>query len=244
VASGLAIDRLADAAGRSRPPSLDELVATIERSNSDIRREARSQSDLVGMGTTCTVVVIDEAIGVAHVGDSRAYRFREDELVQLTDDHSLVASMVRQGLMAPADAMADGRRNIITRALGADDAVSVDVVTVDRRAGDRLLLCSDGLHGQVDDAAIAAVLREEADPNAAADRLVELANAAGGDDNVTVIVIDVDANGAADPDAPPDSGPRRPRRVVLRAVLLVIAVIAVIAVALAIWLWVTSTRAV
>ena len=81
------------------------------------------------MGTTCTVVVIDEAVHVAHVGDSRAYRLRDGELVQLTDDHSLVASMVREGLMTPADAMTDGRRHVITRALGADEEVKVDVVT-------------------------------------------------------------------------------------------------------------------
>ena len=248
VASALAIDLLEAAAGRTPAPSLDEIVATIEQSNADIRREARSRADLVGMGTTCTVVVIDEAIHVAHVGDSRAYRLRDGELIQLTDDHSLVASMVREGLMAPADAMADGRRNIITRALGADDGVKVDVVTVDRRAGDRLLLCSDGLHGQVEDPAIAAVLREEVDPGAAADRLVELANAAGGDDNVTVIVIDPDELDAGVEDAtdqvePARSGSRR-RRVGLRVVLLVLLAVAAIALAIALWLSVGSSPAV
>ena len=118
VASGLAIDLLADAAERTPTPSLDEVVTTIETSNAAIRREARSRADLSGMGTTCTVIVVDAAIHVAHVGDSRAYRLRDDELVQLTDDHSLVATLVREGIMAPADALTDGRRNIITRALG------------------------------------------------------------------------------------------------------------------------------
>ena len=198
VASGLAIDLLADAAERTPTPSLDDVVTTIETSNAAIRREARSRADLSGMGTTCTVIVVDAAIHVAHVGDSRAYRLRDDELVQLTDDHSLVATLVREGIMAPADALTDGRRNIITRALGADDEILVDVVTVDRRVGDRLLVCSDGLHGQVADAAIAAVLREETDPGRAADRLVDLANTAGGDDNVTVIVIDPDDIDVAD----------------------------------------------
>ena len=144
------------------------------------------------MGTTCTVVLLDRAMTVAHVGDSRAYRLRGERLEQLTDDHSLVATMVREGIIDPADAATDGRRNIITRALGAEDEVRVDVVTSDLAPGDRLLLCSDGLHGQVDDAAIASALRDEPDPAAAVNRLISLANAAGGEDNVTVIVIDPD----------------------------------------------------
>jgi protein phosphatase len=137
-------------------------------------------------------MVVDGAITVAHVGDSRAYRLRGERLEQLTDDHSLVATMVRDGIMDPADAATDGRRNIITRALGAEDQVRVDLVTSDLAPGDRLLLCSDGLHGQVDDATIATVLRDEPDPAVAVDRLIALANAAGGEDNVTVIVIHPD----------------------------------------------------
>src|SRR3954467_11123581 len=193
VASGLAIELLDAIAGRLPAPSEDEVVATIERSNAAIRDEAGSRSDLAGMGTTCTVVIVDSSIHVAHVGDSRAYRFRGGKLVQLTDDHSLVASMVREGVISSAEALVDGRRNIITRALGADDDTHVDVAAADRQPGDRILISTDGLHGQVDDAAIAGVLTEETDLRVAADRLVGLANAAGGDDNVTVIVIDPDA---------------------------------------------------
>jgi protein phosphatase len=201
------------------------------------------------MGTTCTVVVVDAAIHVAHVGDSRAYRYRDGLLVQLTDDHSLVASMVRQGIIAPADAMTDGRRNIITRALGAEEQVGVDVATADLAAGDRLLLCSDGLHGQVDDAVIAAVLRDELDPGLAADRLVGLANAAGGDDNVTVIVIDPDALVAAHAEEAPagDAGatigvsPGPPRSRARRtAVLLVLLVLVIVVLAIVTWRWAGS----
>lgn len=246
VASGIAIDLLEDTADRTATPSLDDVVATIEASNAAIRLEARTRAELVGMGTTCTVVVVDTAIHIAHVGDSRAYRFREGELVGLTDDHSLVASMVREGLMTPADAMTDGRRHVITRALGADDQVKVDVVTADRRAGDRLLLCSDGLHGQVGDEAIATVLRDGADPGDTADRLVELANAAGGDDNVTVIVIDPDAltpvgatETASAPTAPEPRRGRRRRTAVLLIVLVL--VVAIILLAVAGWLWYRST---
>ena len=243
VASGLAIALLEDATDAAAVPDTDQIVEAIERSNAAIRREARLQTDLAGMGTTCTVVVVDTAIHVAHVGDSRAYLFRDGRLRQLTEDHSLVASMVREGILDPVDALTDRRRNILTRALGAEDQVRVDVVSADRAAGDRLLLCSDGLHGQVADAAIATVLRDTLDPADAADGLIGLANAAGGDDNVTVVVIDpdalvragdgrsqADAAAATDgstPIATPDPGRRRRRasRVVLLLVLLVLAIL-------------------
>ncbi|MFL5674456.1 MAG: Stp1/IreP family PP2C-type Ser/Thr phosphatase [Chloroflexota bacterium] len=253
VAARLAIDLLEEAVASTPAPSPDDIVDAIERSNAAIRREARLRADLAGMGTTCTVVVVDAEIHVAHVGDSRAYRYRDGGLVQLTDDHSLVASMVRDGMIAPADALTDGRRNIITRALGAEDEIRVDVTTADRARGDRLLVCSDGLHGQVDDAAIAAVLGEEREPPAAADRLVALANAAGGDDNVTVIVIDADAlvgaategqpTSPATADPPPaDAATRAPRRGRGKRVAgLVLLVLVLIAVAIAIWLSAAST---
>ena len=255
VASELAISLLDETADRSPVLGTDSLVDALERSNAAIRREARLRADLAGMGTTCTVAVLDGEIHIAHVGDSRAYRFRAARLEQLTDDHSLVASMVREGRMDPAAAMTDGRRNIITRALGAEDQVRVDVVSADLAPGDRLLLCSDGLHGQVDDAAIATVLRDEPDPARAVDRLIGLANAAGGEDNVTVIVIDPDmmADAAspavavalavdddqqesADAAKRTDDSPipaRRPRRAIALFLLLVIAAIAV---AIAGWL--------
>jgi len=248
VASELAIGLLDEAAGRTPEMETDDVVETIERSNAAIRREARLRSDLAGMGTTCTVVVLDDAIHVAHVGDSRAYRLRGDRLDQLTDDHSLVASMVREGIIDAADAMTDDRRNIITRALGAEDQIRVDVVTADLAPGDRLLLCTDGLHGQIGDAAIAGVLRDESDPGRAADRLVDLANAGGGEDNVTVIVIDPAAlvipasatvETAADgPRAADETGPheqpedgrarsgRRSRRWFVMLLLLVVAAVA------------------
>jgi serine/threonine protein phosphatase PrpC len=228
VASGIAIELLDAIAGRMPPPSEPEIVDAIERSNGAIRDEARSRADLAGMGTTCTVVVIDAAIHVAHVGDSRAYRLSDGRLVQLTDDHSLVASMVRDGVISSEEALVDGRRNIITRALGAEDEVHVDVISADRRPGDRILVCSDGLHGQVDDAAIAAVLRDEKDPRVAADRLVSLANAAGGDDNVTVIVIDPDALVEVAEDPPSNAGRRRTAFVLILLSLIVI-VVAIVA---------------
>lgn len=192
VASQLAMDGISEVADAG--PVLDEsrLVSAIEGANSVIRRQARDHPELSGMGTTCTAVVITDRIRIAHVGDSRAYRFRDGRLDQLTRDHTLVASLVAEGIIDPDEARTDGRRNIITRALGADDEVRVDRLETDVAPGDRLMLCTDGLHGQVDDAAIAAVLAEATSPDDAAERLVDLANAAGGDDNVTVVVVDID----------------------------------------------------
>jgi protein phosphatase len=193
VASALAIDLLERASAESGGMESDMIVEALERSNAAIREHARRHRALAGMGTTCTVAVVaDGVVHVGHVGDSRAYRFRTGDLEQLTEDHSLVASMVRDGVLDPAEARSDARRNIITRALGAEDHVRVDVVDADLASGDRIVLCSDGLSGQVPDAAIAAALAEEPDPRRAVDRLIALANGAGGDDNVTVIVIDPD----------------------------------------------------
>ncbi len=161
---------------------------------------------------------------------------------QLTEDHSLVAALVREGRLDPDAAARDPRRHVITRALGAEDGIRVDLVTVDRLAGDRFLLCSDGIHGQLDDATIAGVLATTSDPGAAADELVSLADAAGGEDNATVIVIDADrvapAIRAASPvgaDAPVQDVPRRSRRGVAARSAAALIVLALIAAA-AVWL--------
>jgi protein phosphatase len=241
IAAELAIGQLVSALPPGARPDGAVLVETIERANAAIRLESRSRPDRAGMGTTCTVLAVGEAITIAHVGDSRAYRYRAGRLEQLTEDHTLVATLVREGQLDPAAASADPRRHVITRALGADDDVTVDLVVVDRRPGDRFLLCSDGIHGQLDDAAIERVLAGEADPGAAADRLVALADAAGGHDNATAIVIDPDRlgglPGGAEPNAsvyPAAVRRRGGRRPVTGVVALVIGVAAVAA--LAAWL--------
>jgi len=193
VASALAIDLLERASVESDGTDPGAIVDALERSNAAIREQARAHRHLHGMGTTCTVAVVaDRVVHIGHVGDSRAYRHRAGGLEQLTEDHSLVASLVRDGTLDPDAARSDARRNIITRALGAEERVDVDVVSAELEPGDRIMLCSDGLSGQVGEDAMAAVLDAEPDPRRAVDRLVDLANEAGGDDNVTVIVIDPD----------------------------------------------------
>ena len=141
------------------------------------------------MGTTGVALLLepDGRAWVANVGDSRAYRLRDGRLEQLTLDHSLVAELVRRGMLTAEEAQVHPRRNEVLRSLGVEAEVSVDVTAVDVQAGDQYLLCSDGLSGVVDDQEIAAVLIAEA-PADAVRRLVDAANERGGPDNVTVLI--------------------------------------------------------
>ena len=192
VASSTAIETIAqhlDHASAADPQTLAQLV---HEANSAVWSKAQSDASLSGMGTTCTLVYVDEGRAhVAHVGDSRAYRLRGEELERLTEDHTLVARMVKEGRLRPEDAEHHPQRSIITRALGVDSDVSVDLTTVELAEGDRLLLCSDGLTSMIDEPDISAVLRHEPNAQAAADALVDLANNAGGEDNITVVIIDL-----------------------------------------------------
>jgi protein phosphatase len=126
---------------------------------------------------------------IAHVGDSRAYLLRAGELRQVTEDHTLVGRMVSEGRLRAEEAQHHPQRSIITRALGVDSDVDVDVVSVELQDGDRLLLCSDGLSSMIEPSEIGDALASDPDPQNVADSLVEQANAAGGDDNITVVVV-------------------------------------------------------
>lgn len=144
----------------------------------------------VRMGTTFTgILVLEDRLAVAHVGDSRAYLLRGGRLDQLTHDHTLVNELVDSGAMTREEAESSRLRNILSRALGGEERVVVDGRLVAAKAGDTLLLASDGLHGVVRDRDIAAVLLGERDLTRAATKLVERANDAGGPDNVTVVLI-------------------------------------------------------
>jgi len=190
VASRMAIDLLGPLVGSGDAPPAHRLVRAIEEANRQIHETARVDSTLEGMGTTvvCLLLARHGEAHVAHVGDSRLYRLRADAVAPLTEDHSLVATLVRQGVIAPEEARTDPRRNQILRALGVRKEVEVDVAPVDPRPGDTFLLCTDGLHGLVEDDAIHALLAAIPDPEAGVSSLIDAANRAGGTDNVTCML--------------------------------------------------------
>ncbi len=209
VADGMGGHRAGEVASATALEALRAAIASgtglgdaITNANTAVHDKSAADTELTGMGTTLTAVVPDgHGILVGHVGDSRAYLLRDGELRQLTTDHSLVEELVREGRLTEQEAAVHPQRSIITRALGVDEAVEVDVYSVPLEAGDRLLLCSDGLTTMLRPDDIAGLLRRESDPTRAANLLVDAANAAGGEDNITTIVIDVEEDGI-DPLAP------------------------------------------
>ena len=184
VASRLAVETL-----RERAAAGDSLSEAAAEANRRIFKLAVENPDHAGMGTTLTALrLAGERAELAHVGDSRAYLLRDQAMTQLTDDHSLVGEWMREGTMTPEEAMASRYRSVLSRALGTEDEVEVDHEEVDLRAGDVLLLCSDGLSGTVPDDKIKAALLGRA-PEEAARRLVREAKSRGGHDNITVVVV-------------------------------------------------------
>jgi serine/threonine protein phosphatase PrpC len=182
--------------GRGLPEGPPEraLKQTIEDANRMIHKLARQDSNLAGMGTTTTAAILDEEaeeVAIGHVGDSRAYRLRRGKLERLTRDHSLVEEMKRKGQLTEAQAEDHPQRSIITRALGPEPEVEVDLQTVPAQAGDIFLICSDGLTTMLDDDHIERILvRATSMPNAVR-ALVDEANRAGGRDNISVIAFKV-----------------------------------------------------
>jgi PPM family protein phosphatase len=194
VASRVALERLSEVARDDGPENgiPERLREGMHEANRAVHDRASKDRRLTGMGTTLTAVIAGkDRIFLAHVGDSRAYLFRGGDLRLLTEDHTLVQRMVREGRLTPEQAEIHPQRSVLTRALGIDDQLEVDQATLETTAGDRLLLCSDGLTGMVEDEEILKILSAHTDPQAASDALVEAANAAGGQDNITTIVLDV-----------------------------------------------------
>jgi PPM family protein phosphatase len=179
------------------------LRAIARMANARIHRLAQTDSSRSGMGTTLTAAMVeDDEVSFAHVGDSRAYVFRDGELKLLTSDHSLVEELRRQGRLTPEQAEDHPQRSIITRALGPDREVDVDTMTYQARPGDVYLLCSDGLTTMVREERIAAILAGAGDLDQAVSRLVHEANEAGGRDNITVVAFRLDeAEAPAEVDA-------------------------------------------
>ena len=186
VAAQMAVDAVGRLVG---PVHADDVRGAIERANRAILRLATDDPDKSGMGTTLTAAMLEEGhLDVVHVGDSRAYLWRGGELRQITEDHSVVAELVRRGSITAEEAESHPHRNVITRALGAEPQVDADVVSTDLEDGDVVLLCSDGLSSYVPESAIAEVLAGADSLDAAAKGLVARANGAGGADNVTVVL--------------------------------------------------------
>jgi serine/threonine protein phosphatase PrpC len=218
VASGLAVEALhvrPDVSGDGE----DYVVDLIQEANRRVYARAHEDAEASGMGTTMTVALVDDErrrVTFGHVGDSRAYRVRDDQLEQLTDDHSLVGELIRSGKLTREEAEVHPQRSVITRALGTDPSVDVDTFVVDAEPGDIFLLCSDGLSGMVSDQAILKIVRDNRRNLAeAAKALVAAANRGGGDDNITVVVFAVDgeeeeATRRMDAIAPPEADEPEP----------------------------------
>jgi PPM family protein phosphatase len=200
VASQLALGIARQHLGPGGQPSLDVLVDAVAMANRAVFEQARVKAELRGMGTTfCALALLrdgaGERVAVANVGDSRGYVLRGDGLHQLTRDHSYVEDLVEAGEITPLEALSHPQRHIVTRALGVEPNVLVDTWERPAVVGERYLLCSDGLTNELRDPDIEEVLRTQQDPQDAADRLVHLANERGSRDNVSVVVVDVAADG-------------------------------------------------
>jgi serine/threonine protein phosphatase PrpC len=205
VASALAVEaiqaHLAEAARYADLPligscdatvsaSANRLASAIRAANDVVYRESWSRPDYAGMGTTVVAALLrEEVLAIAHVGDSRLYLVRNGTIQALTTDHSWVAEQILQGVITEEEAERSPRRNIVTKALGVENSVDVELTEVPVRTGDMLLLCSDGLTRGVSPKDILHILSGSEDLPAMSDRLIVMANEAGGDDNTTVVVV-------------------------------------------------------
>ena len=194
VASALAVATV-KAGSKSGIHTMEQFRELVQQANTAIYTASLDDSTQSGMGTTLTALAIvpgeEPRVLVANVGDSRTYLFRNGALSRLSVDHSYVQELVNEGILTPEEARVHPRRNIVTRAMGIERAVMVDVFSHLVRTGDRLVLCSDGLVDEVADADIALVLAQHSDPQDTAEALVMVANANGGRDNTTVVVVDI-----------------------------------------------------
>lgn len=192
VASEIAVSTIQECAPEHA--DAEELGNAVKQANRDIMDAALSGRGRPGMGTTCTAAMLEgERLVIAQVGDSRAYLLHNGALTQLTRDHSLMANMIEAGQITPEEARVHPNRSVITRALGNEVDTIPDLYEINVESGDRLMLCSDGLTSMVEDGDIAEIMTRQADPQRCASSLVNAAIAAGGADNVTVIVADVQA---------------------------------------------------
>ncbi len=198
VASRIAIETFEQGLPEEGSPE-ERLAQRVQEANQRIHDVSAREHERRGMGTTLTAAYLDDThLSVAHVGDSRAYLFRDGELERLTQDHSLVEELVRRGKLTAEQAAEHPQRSIITRALGPEPEVDVDTWTYPVRAGDVLLLCSDGLTSMISEEQVAEILGSTDDLDNAAAQLIAKANEAGGRDNITVVLFRLEAVGGED----------------------------------------------
>ena len=193
VASAMAVSTIVEKC-HGGVASLDEFGEAIREANRRVIGESDADPNLEGMGTTVVAVARmtspeNHKLALANVGDSRAYLFDSSGLRQLSKDHSLVQELVDDGVISPDDARHHPRRNIVTRALGIDPEIVIDLWEVELPIGGRILLCSDGLVDEVEETSIAEILADESDPEIAANLLIQLANDHGGRDNVSLVLL-------------------------------------------------------
>ena len=208
VASAIAVEEMTKASNLS---NVDDLIGIMHRANREIVDRAHQQLEYFGMGTTLVALVVPSGsetpqMFAANVGDSRLYVFTPEHFRQLSEDHSLVNDLLRDGVISREQAEVHPQRNVLTRALGIEEPLFVDTWELVAVAGDRYLLCSDGLTNELSDTQIAELLDRNVDPQKAASALVQAACEAGGQDNVTVVVVNVLS--VEPPDTvPPDTVP-------------------------------------
>lgn len=172
-----------------KSPEQGALRTAIGAVNRSLYLQQKEDDALSGMGTTLTALwVSDSCVYIGHVGDSRAYRLRDGEFKQMTEDHSVVAELLRSGMLTPEQAAAHPMRNVITRAVGTEDSIEIDLMCEERQAGDIWLVCSDGLHGMVTDEQMAEIIKNNK-LEKAADKLIRAALDAGGRDNVSLVLL-------------------------------------------------------
>ena len=200
IASRIAVETLGGGLREDGAPVEERLAALIHEANERIHELSVSDERRAGMGTTMTTALVGEdEVTLAHVGDSRAYLLRDGDLTRLTRDHSLVEELVQQGKLTPEEATTHPQRSVITRAVGPESRVQVDTQTARARAGDLFLICSDGLTTMIDEPSIQRLLTGSSSLQEAGHALIDAANAAGGRDNITVVLFRLEDVGGPAP---------------------------------------------
>lgn len=194
VASALVVERLSEvsvADDTSADAAQQELADAVRDANRRIHQSAIDDPEHAGMGTTVTAAVaVGDSLCLAHVGDSRAYLLRDGELSRITEDHTPVQRAVRAGVLTAEEALHHPSRHVLAQAVGLDIDVEIDTPTVELQAGDRIVLCTDGMTDPIPDAHIPELITELDTPRAVVDKLIETALQRGGPDNVTIVALD------------------------------------------------------